>query len=93
MISALGKHDAVECFFAVKNFDKPYFINFAVSVVPWRHSSLPALFVLSTGIRALQKSVLVTGDSSGIGRATCIEKGVRIDPGIADRLRAMGYLR
>jgi hypothetical protein len=25
--------------------------------------------------------------------AGVVEKGVRIDPGIADRLRAMGYLR
>ena len=27
------------------------------------------------------------------GSAGVVEKGVRIDPGIADRLRAMGYLR
>jgi hypothetical protein len=27
------------------------------------------------------------------GGAGVVEKGVRVDPGIADRLRAMGYLR
>ena len=27
------------------------------------------------------------------GAAGVVERGVRIDPGIADRLRAMGYLR
>jgi hypothetical protein len=27
------------------------------------------------------------------GEAGGVERGVRIDPGIADRLRAMGYLR
>ena len=50
--------------------------------------------------------ILVTRESAGAARmrdlldrhlaredAGVVERGVRIDPGIADRLRAMGYLR
>jgi hypothetical protein len=38
-------------------------------------------------LRALLNAYLAAGD------AGVVEEGVRIDPGIAGRLRAMGYLR
>ena len=50
------------------------------------------LFRLEPTLRAARMRALLDAHLAEPGGGV-VERGVRIDPGIADRLRAMGYLR